>query len=228
MALKAFEDRILTDLLPTFCDDPTRAWGSDGFRRDWERVSEADAEDFLRGIDNGLVKHVKRGQYRAPRSCASEQFFWEGPKSVEPRPITLWIEPIITVAVLARLHFDLGWPKDLLGTQSSDWAFDVTAFLPPHFTNEHIACEVKKTTAELDQLLTLMESFGATPDAEQPAKAKELNAFRKVRALRNRKPPVFWAVGPNRSSYVFDVLYGSNEQVILSPASPNSLVYPDR
>eukprot|EP01036_Dinobryon_divergens_P060106 gene60106-80160_t len=87
MALKAFEDRILTDLLPTFCDDPKRASGSDGFRRDWERVSEADAEDFLRGIDNGLVKHVKRGLYRAARSCASEQFFWEGLKSVEPRPI---------------------------------------------------------------------------------------------------------------------------------------------
>src|SRR5690349_9926108 len=104
----AFEDRILNELLPIFCNDSSRGWGCDGFRNEWHKVSEVDAQDFLRGLDNGLVEHVGRGLYRAPKSLASEQFFWSGRKNTHPRLVTLWIEPIITVAVLSRLHFDLG------------------------------------------------------------------------------------------------------------------------
>lgn len=155
--LQSFQDRIVNDFLPTFCNDPTRAYGADGFRPDWEKVSEVDAADFLRGIDGGLVKHVGRGLYRAPRSRAGEQFFWSGLKRKKPRPITLWVEPIITVAVLARLHFALGWPKELLGTQTEkDWAFDVATYLSGDLKGEYIACEVKKSTAEIDRLLELM------------------------------------------------------------------------
>jgi hypothetical protein len=109
-ASQTFRNRILNDLLPTFCNDPSRLRGATGFKQDWDKIGEIDAADFLRGVDGELVKHEGRGLYRAPRSCAREQFFWSGAKKKSPRPIALWVEPIITVAVLARLHFDLGWP----------------------------------------------------------------------------------------------------------------------
>ena len=120
--LQAFQDRISNDFLPTFCNDPSRAWRADGFKEDWHKISQIDAADFLRGIDGELVQHEGRGLYKAPRSYASVQFFWSGAKQKIPRPITLWVEPIISIAVLARLHFDLRWPKELIGLETKDWA----------------------------------------------------------------------------------------------------------
>ena len=65
-------------LLPTFCNDPSRGRGCEGFKEDWTKVTEKDAADFLSALDAGLIEHVGRGLYRAPKSHASEQFFWEG------------------------------------------------------------------------------------------------------------------------------------------------------
>ena len=223
MAWRAFEDRVLNDLLPEFCN--ARGWGLEGFRREWNRIGDRDAEDFLRGLDAGLVDHRGRGLYKAPRSTASEQFFWSGRVNVEPRKITLWAEPIITVAVLARLHFDLGWPKHLLGTQSPGWAFDVTAYQPPDLKNEHIACEVKKSVFEVDQLVALMAHFGQNQPTGELGGHKK-NAHRKVQALRERRPPLFWAVGPDVSQ-VFRVTY-DDELVMLKPTSSEELRYVER
>lgn len=225
-SLQTFQDRVLNDLLPTFCNDPSRAWGPDGFKADWHKISEVDATDFLRGIDGGLVTHEHRGLYKAPRSKASEQFFWSGAKNKTPRPITVWVEPIITVAVLARLHFDLGWPRELLGTQSKDWAFDVTTYLSNDSDCEHIACEVKKTTADIDRLVALMKRFGKNPIAHQPVVSKERNAFRKLQALRQRRPPLFWAVGPGGSSCAFRMGYSEEGVVSFQNISIHTLSYP--
>jgi hypothetical protein len=159
--LDTFQQRILNSFLPIFCDDPSRCWGPDGFSADWSKVSEIDAADFLRGMDGHLVEHVGRGLYRAPRSYASDQFFWSGLTEKNPRPITLWVEPIITIAVFARLHFDLGWPRPLIGGQSKNpWAFDAATHLSDDADAEHIACEVKKNTRELDELIRFMKTFG--------------------------------------------------------------------
>ena len=221
---KAFEDRVLSHLLPEFCNDPSRGWGPDGFRGDWGRISDKDAEDFLRGLDSGLVEHVGRGLYRAPRSSASEQFFWTGPRNVEPRPITLWVEPFITVAVLARLHLDLGWPKHLIGTQSKDWAFDVIAYKENNSDSEHIACEVKKSAAELEQLVALMIDLGRNPNADE-GRGPKLNAYQKVRGLRARRAPLFWAVGPNTESIAFRVAYGDGDLVTFEQTADLNLKY---
>jgi hypothetical protein len=155
---------------------------------------------------------VERGLYRAPCSHACEQFFWSGLKRKKPRPITLWVEPIITVAVLARLHFELGWPKRLLGTQKKKgWTFDVAAYLSIDSEAEYIVCEVKKRTAEIDRLLELMNRFGKSPYLD--AALNEQNAFRKVQALRSRRPPLFWAVGPEGLSHAFRVEYSEKDVV---------------
>jgi len=177
-------------------------------------------------LDTGLVDHTGRGLYRAPRSRACEQFFWEGIKAVTPRSITLWIEPIITVAVLTRLHFDLGWPKNLMGTQSPDWAFDVVAYRDNDLLNEFLACEVKKSPKELDELIELMTRFGTESLAStEGLRGKERNAHRKVKALRVRHAPYFWAVGPEKYTHLFRVAYGADDVVTFREVPLDDIAY---
>ena len=224
---QAFKDRIVGDLLPTFCDDPSRRWGCGGFKEDWKNITEKDAADFLLSLDAGLIEHQGGGFYKAPKSLgAGEQFFWSGKKSVSPRPITLWVEPIITVAVLSRLHFKWGWPRELIGTQSRKWQFDVTAYRASDPNNEYEACEVKKTVAELDQLVELMQRFSRDRDAGDTLKSsKEINAFRKLKGLQERHASIFWAVGPNGASKVFRMTYTDGGAVIFKSASDDALTY---
>ena len=205
MPSSVFEDRILNDLLPEFCNDPGRRYDIAGFRNSSYEVNDIDADNFLKGLEAGLVKLVGR-LYRAPRSHAGEQFFWEHEKGLKPRPITLWMEPIITVATLWKLHFELGWPKNSLGTQSIDGAFDVTTYVDANLPNEYIACEVKKTTKEMDNLLITMRKFAILP-VDGNVSDREKNAYRKVMALRNRQAPFFWAVGPGGNSIAFKLAY---------------------
>src|SRR5436190_19956898 len=37
--LQAFKDRVVGDLLPTFCNDPSRGWGCEGFKENWGNVT---------------------------------------------------------------------------------------------------------------------------------------------------------------------------------------------
>lgn len=225
MISQAFRDRIMGALLPQFCND--RGYGWESFKEDWKKVTEKDAADFLLALDACLVEHRGRGLYRAKRSRASEQFFWQGRKSISPRPITLWVEPIITVAVLYRLYHEWGWPIDLLGTQSQKWEFDVTAYRASDLNNEYVACEVKKTVAELDQLVELMQRFAADPDLCDAIKSeKEKNAYRKLKGLQARHASIFWAVGPNGANKVFRMTYTDGGRVTFAPASDDALRYP--
>jgi hypothetical protein len=223
--LTSFKNRVLDDLLPKFCDDPSRGWGSAGFKQpDWSNVSKVDAKDFLRALDANLVEHVGRGQYLAPRSGAKEQFFSSGSTHVTPRPFSLWMEPIITVAGLARLHFEYGWPSECLGMQPRGYAFDLVAYNRLDRVNEHVACEVKKSTRELDQLVRLMQQFAANNvQSDASISGPEKNAFPKLKALRDRKVPVFWALGPGGASYVFRMVYGEGGLVTFNPASEHDL-----
>lgn len=224
MPSEAFKDRVLNDLLPAFCNDPARNYDMAGFKANFYDVHEADAGAFLKALDGGLVQ-LDGNMYRAPRSCAREQLFWEGPKKTSPRSITIWVEPIITIATLSRLHFELKWPKYLLGTQSIDWAFDVIAFLPEQSAREHVACEVKKTERELSFLIQWMREFGTSP-SRVAANDKERNAYRKIAALRARQIPLFWAVGPGRSGIAFRASYPDDGRVVLEEISETELRYP--
>ena len=120
------------------------------------------------------------------------------------------MEPVITVAALARLHFDHGWPLASLGLQSRDYAFDIVAFVGNDDV-EHIGGEVKKTATEAEHLIRLVQEFaqGEVTDPNE-LKGKELNAYRKLTALRSRKIPVFWVVGPGGFSRVFSVEHGQD------------------
>ena len=94
------------------------------------------------------------------------------------------------MAVLYRLHFKWGWPKDLLGTQSRKWEFDVTAYRASDLNNEYVACEVKKTVAELDQLVELMQRLSAIVTCVMLPKSSR-TAFRKLKGLQARHAPIF-------------------------------------
>lgn len=200
---RAFEAILNDELLPAFCSHPTGQYEVAGFRKETMRISELDATDFVRAWKAELITPTEKPWlYRCPKSAASELFFWAGRKQPTPRRFTLWLEPVITVAALARLRFDFGWPAHLLGTQSPDWAFDLVG-LSPNADGERVLGEVKKSRKEVELLIELMQAFGSDPDAPAPPGGKELNAYRKVEGLRNSGAPVFWAVGPDGFNKVF-------------------------
>jgi hypothetical protein len=218
----AFEQLLVELLIPQFCSDPDRHLEVSGYRGSRQQLGEEDARYFLLAWHSGLIEHQDRGIYRAARSATTEQFFWEGPRAAEPRAFSLWLEPLITIGGLARLHFDHQWPAHLIGTQSIDSAFDIVAFLPDS-SSEFIAGEVKKTVKEVDELVRLMEMFGREPASPEPSSGKPRNAFKKLTALRSRKVPVFWALGPNGYGNVYDVSYEQNGVVNLGRV-PNSFL----
>jgi hypothetical protein len=223
---KAF-DRLITDrLIPEFCQNPKKPLAPESFKSETlSNVSEYDARYFLMAIKTGLIEHQGCGHYKAPLSGAAEQFFWEGPKTVQPQLFTLWVEPIITVAGLARLHLDHGWPKRFLGMQPDGWAFDLVAMYPGSQTM-FVACEVKKTAKEVQDLLAFMRELAPDPAAGEPKTGKALNAYKKILGLRKHRPQLFWALGPNGLSKVFHLEYGAGGQIELMPTSESALRFP--
>jgi hypothetical protein len=206
--LLAFERRLTQEWLPIYCSDPSRNYDVCGFRGGVRTLSARDATDFAYSLDTGLVKDMGGGRYRAPRSMATEVLFWEGLKAVLPRPITLWLEPVITIAALGRLHRDYGWPAAQLGLQSADWAFDLVAYADPTSTAVDVACEVKKSSRELTYMIRCLHHFAAVPTAVSKCKkGPELNAARKWTALAAARPRLFWAVGPGIESVLFSITY---------------------
>lgn len=223
---QSFDKVLYQQLIPDFCSRASRNMSAESFDKKSIKLSEADMNDFVRLWNANILIPLGEGLYRGSKSSASEQFFWSGNKKQSPRPFTLWIEPIITVAALARLHFDYEWPSNLIGTQSGDgWAFDAIAYSSEEDLIETVACEVKKTAVEIDNLIEFMKSFAQQPDrTEEGLKGASLNAFRKLHALRTRRPKIFWALGPDRYEMIFKPSYypdGTIDLVVVSAAQLN-------
>ena len=219
-----FRHRLLSEWLPTYCDDPNRNYPKEGFKSDSIKVTSRDVHDFMRAIDNDIVTDIGGGRYRMPQSKAIEVIFWEGSVAKTPRPITLWLEPIITIAAIARLHLDYGWPKDCLGTQSEKWEFDVIAFKPQNLQNEYIAGEVKKSSKELDELLINLRKSCAEGDLDlSTATPVRINAHKKWLGLRRCQAPFFWAIGPGGDSRLFEVFYSSAGDITLNATTDDRL-----
>lgn len=208
--ISTFTDRLFSKWLPNFCHAPHRNYSTDGFKSESiAKLSDFDAQWFLIAIDAGLVQEVD-GFFTAPLSKAKEQIFWTGTKSKSPRPITLWIEPIITIGALARLNQEFGWPIEKLGMQSLTWAFDLVGYGNTS-THEQMICEVKKDYNEIITLLKFMNTYcSKAPMSQEPIDAKERNAYRKVQGVRRSWPSIFWALGPNGEGEVFSIRNVSN------------------
>lgn len=221
-ALLEFERLLNCELVPEFCALPARGCTPAGYKEPNPPLSDFDAIHFLRGWKAGLMKSDGLGRYRARRNGSVEQFFWEGSKSASPRPFSLWLEPVITLGAMARLHLDFGWPAEDIAAQSIDYAFDVVAYRVG-CDAETIAGEVKKTKRECDDLLSMMTKFGVQPNALEPVGGKSRNAYKKVAALRNRRAPIFWLIGPQGYSRVFDVRYSEQDEMALVEADETEL-----
>jgi hypothetical protein len=219
-----FSRRLLEEWLPTYCNDPKRKYLMMGYKPNSNKVTVQDARDFMRALDHGIVTDTGGGRFRMPQSKAIEVIFWEGSKTTIPRPITLWMEPIITIAAIARLHLDYGWPIAYLGTQSEKWEFDLMAYKPPDLKNEHIAGEVKKSSKELDELLNNLQIFRAEDSLDyRTASRVEKNAHKKWLGLHRCHAPFFWAVGPGGDSRLFEVSYSSDGNIVLNRTTHDQL-----
>lgn len=224
--LHEFTERLLNVWLPAYCNDEKRKYSEKGFNIRSMKVSAADARDFIRALDNNIVLDTGGGRYRMPQSKAIEVIFWEGAKKTIPRPITLWLEPIITIAAMARLHLDYGWPISYLGTQSEMWEFDIIAFKPNDLKNEYIAGEVKKSSKELDVLIHYMKDICSDGSLDNGSVPKEKrNAYKKCLGLRRCKAPFFWALGPDNDSRLFKVEYHADGSITFKIISDDNLYW---
>lgn len=224
--IEKFTHRLLSDWLPTYCNDERRRFLVEGFKLESIKVSASDAYDFMRAIDHNLITDTGGGRFRMPQSKAFEQIFWEHEKTISPRPITLWLEPIITIAAIARLHLDYGWPLLCLGTQSKNWEFDVIAFKPNDLQNEYIAGEIKKSSKEIDKLIAQMKEIGSDGSLNCPTIIPaRVNAHRKCLGLVRCKAPYFWALGPDNDSRLFKVHYPDNKSINFENISSDHLTW---
>jgi len=220
-----FWRRLKEEWLPAYCNDPKRHYTIEGFKTDPKKVADVDARDFLRALDHNVVSVDSGGRFRMPLSKTHEVIFWEHFASILPRPITLWLEPIITIAAIARLHLDYGWPKECLGMQSEDSAFDLMAFRPDDLKNEYIAGEVKDSASQLDRMLAHMSLCSPEGDSECSVPTTRKNAHRKLAGLRRCRAPIFWAIGPGGHSRLFNVIYGDGGRLRLESASLETLQF---
>ena len=223
-AVEEFTDRIHAQWLPEYCADVNRNYSLDGFKNSSIRLTEIDAADCLRAISHEVVIDEGGGRYVAPRSAAREVMFWEGLKATSPRPITLWIEPVITMAAAARLHLNHGWPKDVIGLQSKRWGFDFVAYQSAKSDVLLIAGEVKKTERELTKLVSELRFLSHTAcygDAETPQVSQ--NTRNKWNEILISQPCVFWALGPGAKGYVFEISYPSQGVAAFSETNVTSL-----
>lgn len=221
-----FSRRISDEWLQSYCNDPKRNYSVDGYKPLSNTVTPLDARDFMRALDNKIVSDLGGGRFRMPQSRATEVIFWEGAKATQPRPITLWIEPVITIGAMARLHLDYGWPLDCLGTQSEKWEFDVIAFRSHDLKNEYIAGEVKKTSKELDELLINMQlsCVEGRLDYSSASNARK-NAHNKWLGLQRCHAPLFWALGPGGDSRLFEVSYSAEGNISMNRTTDNYLYF---
>lgn len=225
--LEQFSDRVIHDWLPKYCGDAARNYPLEGFRLSSIGVDVEDARCCMLAIDSGVVIDTGGGRYLAAKSFAVEVLFWEGQKAKHPRPITLWHEPVITMAALARLHLEYGWPKELLGMQSKGWAFDLAAYGPASSDHPRILAEVKKSNAEMRRLARDLFALSTLPAFESHDSCGVLeNSVKKWRGLLSARPNILWLIGPARAGMVYHVSYPSPGHVKLLLTEPEVLEYP--
>ena len=212
--LEKFSRRLHADWLDVYCQDDKRNYDPRGFNATSITVADVDARDCMLAIDLGVVYDTGGGRYWACRSSTREVLFWEGHKTKSPRQITLWLEPVITFAALARLHLVHGWPKDALGMQPRG-AFDFAAFGPSADQPPWILGEVKKSSAKLDllrdELLKLSNGLAI--------EAVSNNSAKKWRSLLTTRPKIVWLLGSNEKSYVYTPHYSCNGCALQSVSS---------
>jgi hypothetical protein len=210
--LAEFKRRLHAEWLPRYC--AARGYDPAGLVEKSLNVTPEDARDFMQALDKKLVTEVSPGSYKAPLGSAHEVIFWEGLKSVTPRRISLWKEPVITLAALYRLHKEWGWRAERLGNQSKrPWAFDFLGYGPGNNPEVLLAGEVKKSANEVRLLLKYLQDSDVLCATGELSAAKN-NARRKWLGLLEHRPALLWVVGPYPTSHLFRVEYVEAEATV--------------
>lgn len=226
-AMDTFKKRLFRDWLPAYCNDLNRQYSLEGFVEDSiSALSPVDARDFMRALDRQLLVCDDGGRFTAPLSKATEVIFWEHERNTVPRKITLWLEPVITIACVARLHLDFGWPLEMIGMQSDGYAFDVATYPSGCLDQMMIAGEVKKTTKELNSLISKLSLCCAEGEHDHCLNlGSRKNAHKKWVGLNRFRGSIFWAVGPGADNRVFRVIFRDEHAVALEPAALTDLQF---
>ncbi len=225
-AQQEFARRVKDEWLPAFCADPKRRYDPTVFDPTAKVITDADARDFMRAIDSGIAFFDSRQRCGMRRGRASDAIFTEGKKATTRRPVSLWVETVLTVAAGARLHFTHGWPADSLGMQPhADFALDLAAFTTSDSVNQQIAAEIKPTLEELTTLsINLRRCCAGDHDDSCLEKHRaRRNAHNKWRALRARQPPVLWLVSPAPHSEIYRLAYRADGVIEVEPADVSQL-----
>ena len=219
-------NKILNELLPTYCIDQKRNYAIEGFKMESLNLTNEDASHFFRAFEHSVVTDSGGGRYIMPKSKTFEMIFWEGSKLKSPRNITLWIEPIITIGAIGRLHLDLDWPKELLGMQSKDGAFDLVAYSSIESDDFYIAGEVKKTSKELHDLIHNLFNFDVATHYDYLKMDRKLvNSHKKWLSLKQSRAPYFWAIGPGDETNMFKVKYLQDGNIEFESTSLDEVRY---
>jgi hypothetical protein len=87
-----------------------------------------------------------------------------------------------------------------------------------------VSCEAKPTRKAVDLLIAHMHKHAVTPkEGLKACRPAEVNALKKVIALRESSSYTFWALGPDGYGHVFAVSRSSAGGVVLTPTNESAL-----
>jgi hypothetical protein len=179
-------------------------------------ITPDEARGFFRAIDAGLFELSAKGHCRPQRMRPSTGYCYpllERPNKAENK-VKLWREWLTHAAAPAILHLDYGYPLHDIALDLD--AFDVVVFSP--LNQPLVAVEVKKTSVELDAMLSEMSSF-EEQGWELKYDTRPSNAAQKFRSLVALRPEFFLAVAPG-ASRAYAVTHPADRSVHTAKLTP--------
>jgi hypothetical protein len=229
MSQKELSRRLIHEFLPAFLSgyseygyDPEGEYaGGD------ELISEADAEWFLRSLDEGIVRVLPKARLNLPACSLNAEIFW-----TRPPPVRMHVESVLSASMAAHLVLEYGWPIDQLGFEFPPGprsipgrrAFDLVALDPDG--QVVIAGEGKVKSRDLEKLITGMHTCATLGAHDHPKRSADWNAHNKLVGLRRCSPSIFLVYGPNEDWTVFRVRALEGEELLLEEGELELLRFP--
>jgi hypothetical protein len=219
--------QLFHDLLIEFC----RPRGLDPSLVDYtnEPWSQRDIDDFMSSTE--IFQSVGGGVFRWNRGHSLISLFGHGSKGANPRPPTLARESLTAMGSVAYLHYQLGWPLDLIEVETKGYVFDFAAYQPVSSSEDHmvIAGEAKSSATEAEAWLRLLRACAELPAhaLDTHANPRAANAHKKRVGLDAERPEYLWLVAPGFRLWVA-CSYEGSQIVLASGASEAPVKFDER
>lgn len=79
-AQREFRRRVMQEWLPAFCDDAKRRYDAGAFDPEAKVITDEDARDFMKAVDNGVAHFDARQRMGMSRGYFCDPLFTEGEK----------------------------------------------------------------------------------------------------------------------------------------------------